>query len=89
MRSAVTQKVNAVVAPKVSVHAAWPADASGQLRFLGSELPAPHGPLFVWLESQLHEHGPQPWAALRSGGFGSTHEVHLLGSEAIEALAPN
>jgi len=31
------------------------------------ELPAPHGPLFVWLERQLHEHGPQPWVALRAG----------------------
>jgi len=31
------------------------------------ELPAPHGPLFVWLESQLHEHGPQTWVALREG----------------------
>ena len=31
------------------------------------ELPAPYGPLFVWLESQLHEHGPQPWVALREG----------------------
>ena len=31
------------------------------------ELPAPHGPLFVWLEGQLHEHGPQPWVALREG----------------------
>ncbi len=29
------------------------------------ELPEPHGPLLSWLESQLHEHGPQPWAALR------------------------
>ena len=31
------------------------------------ELPTPHGPLFVWLEGQLHEHGPQPWVALREG----------------------
>ena len=31
------------------------------------DLPAPHGALFVWLESQLHEHGPQPWVALREG----------------------
>ncbi|WP_114969299.1 DNA primase [Rhodoferax ferrireducens] len=31
------------------------------------ELPAPHGPLFIWLESQLHEHGPQTWVALREG----------------------
>ncbi len=27
--------------------------------------PEPHGPLFAWLEGQLHEHGPQPWAVLR------------------------
>jgi DNA primase len=31
------------------------------------ELPAPYGPLFAWMESQLHEHGPQPWVALREG----------------------
>jgi len=30
-------------------------------------LPAPHGPLFTWLDTQLHEHGIQPWAALREG----------------------
>jgi DNA primase len=29
--------------------------------------PAPHGPLFAWLEERLHEHGPQPWAVLREG----------------------
>jgi DNA primase len=40
------------------------------------ELPEPHGPLFVWLESQLHEHGPQPWAALREGLRGHPHERH-------------
>ena len=40
------------------------------------ELPAPHGPLFVWLESQLHEHGPQPWVALREGLRG--HEAEEL-----------
>ncbi|MEK9804209.1 MAG: DNA primase, partial [Curvibacter sp.] len=28
-------------------------------------LPAPHGGLLSWLEAQLHEHGPQPWAVLR------------------------
>ena len=37
-------------------------------------LPAPHGPLFVWLEGQLHDHGPQPWAALRVGLHGHAHE---------------
>ena len=41
-------------------------------------LPAPHGPLFVWLESQLHEHGPQPWAALREGLRGHANERHAV-----------
>ncbi|KQW26192.1 DNA primase [Acidovorax sp. Root402] len=27
--------------------------------------PAPHGPLFAWLEAQFHEHGPLAWAVLR------------------------
>ena len=27
--------------------------------------PAPHGPLFSWLEAQFHEHGPVAWAVLR------------------------
>ena len=39
-------------------------------------LPAPHGPLFIWLESQLHDHGPQPWAALREGLRGHAFESH-------------
>jgi DNA primase len=30
------------------------------------ELPEPHGALFVWLETQLHEHGPLTWNALRA-----------------------
>jgi len=43
-----------------------------------SGLPAPHGPLFVWLESQLHEHGPQPWAALREGLREHAHENYAV-----------
>ncbi len=42
------------------------------------QLPAPHGPLFVWLESQLHEHGPQPWAALREGLREHPQEKHAI-----------
>ncbi len=38
---------------------------SSEEHVLLNALPAPHGPLFAWLESQLHQHGPQPWAALR------------------------
>jgi DNA primase len=41
-------------------------------------LPPPHGPLFAWAESQLHEHGPQPWAALREGLRGHAHEAHAI-----------
>lgn len=29
-----------------------------------AHLPAPHGPLFAWLEQQYHESGPQTWAVL-------------------------
>ena len=42
------------------------------------ELPAPHGPLFVWLEGQLHEHGPLPWAALREGLREHAHEHYAV-----------
>ena len=28
-------------------------------------LPAPHGPLFAWLEAQWHEHGARPWEELQ------------------------
>jgi DNA primase len=28
-------------------------------------LPAPHGALFAWLESQFHDHGPLAWSALQ------------------------
>ena len=41
-------------------------------------LPAPHGPLFAWLESQLHEHGPIPWVALREGLQGHESEAFAL-----------
>ena len=39
------------------------------------ELPGEYGALFAWLDSQLHEHGVQPWAALREGLRGLTFEV--------------
>ena len=53
-------------------------------------LPAPHGPLFAWAENQLHDHGPQPWAALREGLRGHAHEAHAIAQisqipEGIEA----
>lgn len=53
------------------------------------KLPPPHGPLFVWLESQLHEHGPQPWAAWREGLRGHPHERHAVVqiSQMLEGVA--
>ncbi|RZL63547.1 MAG: DNA primase [Variovorax sp.] len=38
-------------------------------------LPGEHGALFAWLDSQLHEHGVQPWAALREGMRGHDYEA--------------
>jgi DNA primase len=42
------------------------------------ELPAPHGTLFAWLDSQHHDHGPQPWSALREALQGHVHEQFAL-----------
>jgi len=39
------------------------------------ELAEPHGPLFAWLDSQLHEHGPLPWGALREALRGHDSEA--------------
>ena len=49
---------------------------SGEDHVMLCEQNAPHGPLFAWLETQLHEHGPQPWGALREGLRG--HECEEL-----------
>ncbi len=43
-----------------------------------AELPEPHGVLFAWLESQLHELGAQPWGALREGLRGQPFEALAL-----------
>lgn len=50
------------------------------------ELPPPHGPLFVWLEAQLQEHGVRPWAALREALRGTALETmadRLMDQEAL------
>jgi DNA primase len=53
---------------------AWDWLAANDHPLLG-HLPEPHGPLFAWLESQWHEHGPQPWAALREAMRGQPFEA--------------
>ena len=55
------------------------------------ELPAPHGTLFTWLESQLHEHGPQPWVALREGlqdHEGETLALKLMADHEMDNPVP-
>ena len=42
---------------------AWDHLSSSQHHLL-CDLPDPHGEAFKWLEQQLHEHGPLPWASL-------------------------
>lgn len=42
-------------------------DLSTEDHNLLCELAPPHGPLFVWLDHQHHEHGNQAWGALREG----------------------
>ncbi len=51
-------------------------------------LDAPHGPVFAWLEAQLHEHGPQPWAALREALRGHAHEAYVC-AQVEQATAGN
>jgi DNA primase len=50
---------------------AWAALSNDDHHLL-CELGEPHGPLFSWLESHVHEHGPEPWEALQQAA--ATHE---------------
>lgn len=57
--------------------AAWDR-LSNEEHHLLCELPAPHGELFAWLDSQHHDHGPQPWEELRQALQGHVHEQFAL-----------
>ena len=57
--------------------AQWSALALPQQHML-MDLPAPHGHLFSWLDSQSQEHGVQPLAALREGLRGHEDEDMLM-----------
>ena len=48
---------------------------SHEMHAMLCELPEPHGPLFAWLDSQLHEHGPLPWGSLREALQGHDSEA--------------
>jgi DNA primase len=48
---------------------------SHELHAMLCDLQGEHGLLFAWLDSQSHEHGVQPWAALREGLRGMSFET--------------
>lgn len=52
----------------------WEA-LSHELHGMLCDLPGEHGQLFTWLDGQCHEHGVQPWAALREGLRGQPFEA--------------
>ena len=52
-----------------------------------AHLPEPHGPVFAWLEAQVHEHGPLPWAALREVLRGEPFEQYVCAEVAQATIA--
>ena len=44
---------------------AWWEQLSNGEHLMLHDLPPPHGPAVAWLERDLAEHGPRPWAVLR------------------------
>lgn len=65
----------------------WDQLAADDHELLAS-LPEPHGPLCIWLEHRLHEHGPQPWSMLQEAlaedadlAPAASRLMHALGSE--------
>ncbi|RYF42924.1 MAG: DNA primase [Comamonadaceae bacterium] len=56
---------------------AWEA-LSHEVHAMLCALPEPHGPLFGWLDAQLHEHGPLPWGSLREALQGHPAEPLAL-----------
>ena len=55
------------------MQAAWWDRLTAEDHELMHALPAPHGELIAWLESDLMEHGARPWAALRAALGGNEH----------------
>jgi DNA primase len=61
--------------------AAWEG-LSQEVHVMLCELPPPHGPLFAWLDSQIHEHGPLPW-----GSLSESLEGHASAALAFKLMA--
>ena len=74
-QTASRSRVDRAVGLLLANAAAWD-QLSADDHALLAHMPAPHGPVFAWLESQLHEHGAQPWAALREALRGEPFEAY-------------
>lgn len=62
------------------LNSGWWDELSADDHGLLHGLPAPHGPVFAWLERQLADHGALSWASLEQGLLGSALTVppHVL-----------
>ena len=72
-RTLPTSRADVAVRLILSNTAQW-EPLSQELHALLCDLPGEHGLFFAWLDSQTHEHGTQPWAALREGLRGLSFE---------------
>ncbi|QNP49500.1 DNA primase [Diaphorobacter aerolatus] len=75
-RDAVAKKEDHAVRLMLS-HMEFLEDLSHEDHTMLCDLPAPHGPIFVWIEGQLHEHGPLAWAVLQESLTGHEYETKM------------
>ncbi len=68
--------------------AAWDL-LSGPDHELLCSLDGPIGDLFSWLDASVHEHGPQPWAALAAGISGLSFSSLAAGLMEYDSLQPS
>jgi DNA primase len=85
-RRGVTSRADRAVGLLLANAQAWDSLSADDHALL-AHLEAPHGAVFSWLEGQLHEHGPQPWAALREALRGHEHEVFAC-AQAEQVVMP-
>ena len=74
-RLAATSRADRAVGLLLSNPQAWD-HLSADDHALLAHLPPPQGPVLAWLEVQMHEHGAQPWVALREALRGHASEAY-------------
>lgn len=74
-RLAATSRADRAVGLLLSNAQAWD-HLSADDHALLARLPSPQGPVLAWLETQMHEHGAQPWVALREALRGHASEAY-------------